>query len=172
MKCMRKHHVVAVLLTICLSVAAAYAGKIPVDISAEANNSWCGQRLINNCSTFPTGKHSYDGVTFNIPTTHNAWFADTAAGQGSGSVSVTIPVNVLNVKTVYVLMNTIWGSTQSGFLSITFTGTNGATFTYQPIGGQDVRDYNNGSFTNTIDCAIPGGAGKAGTVSAFNNSQG
>jgi hypothetical protein len=171
-----KQIMLAIVITLPLCAATAFATQTAIDISAEANATWCGQSVIN-CSTFPSGSQSYDNVTFNIPTSNNAWFANVAAGGGSGQVSVTIPVNVKNVKTVYTLMNTFWGITQSGLLSVTFTGTNGATWTYNLTGGTDLRDYNqNGSTTNTISCQLPGlpkkTTGAIGTVGAWNNGQG
>jgi len=162
-----------------LSTATAFATQTAVNISAEANTTWCGDPyypLCCACTTMPSGAQTYDGVAFQIPTVNNAWFADVAAFGQSGEVSVTIPVNVKNVKTVYTLMNTQWGSTQSGLLSITFTGTGKATWTYNLVGGTDIRDQNNDGTTNTIDCALPNTitktAGSAGTVSAWNNGQG
>ena len=172
---MTKPELCAVLIVFALSVAPAFGTQTAVDISAEANATWCGVSFIN-CSTFPSGKQTFNNVTFQIPTANNMWDAYQAAGGGSGQVSVTIPVNVTNVKTVYTLMNTVWGSTSPGLLSITFTGSGGATWTYGLTGGSDIRDYNNGSFTDTIDCALPSKVakttGKTGTVSAWNNGKG
>jgi hypothetical protein len=167
---MKKFDIIAVLLMLCMSATAALARGVPVNISAEANGSWCGVNIFN-CSTWPTGKQTYDGVTFKIPSPNNAWFASVVNG-GAGQVSVTIPVNVAHVSTVYTLMNTVFGSTQSDLLSITFTGSNGATWTYQLVGGTDIRDYNNDGYTNSIDCRIAGGPGQVGTVSAWNNGEG
>jgi hypothetical protein len=157
-----------------LTLAPAMAQQHPINISAKANGNWCTGSPIN-CATMPFGTQHYDGVTFQIPgtsTTHNAWFADVAANSGSNKVSITIPVNIANVKTVYTLMNTDWGSTAKGLLAITFTGTNGATWTYDPIGNVNVRDYNNGSYTNAIGCALPNGPETTATVSGFKNNKG
>jgi hypothetical protein len=170
---MKKLSLIAALLMVCMSGTAASATQTPVDISAEANSSWCGLPSpgVLNCSTYPSGTQSYDGVTFDIPTVNNGWFAWVASDEGAGQASVTIPVNVANVKTVYTLINTMWGSTQSGLLTITFTGSNGAKWTYDLIGGTDIRDSNNGSYTDTIDCRIAAGAKKIGTVAAWNNGE-
>jgi hypothetical protein len=67
-------------------------------------------------------------------------------------------------------MNTIWASKTKGLTTITFNGTGGATWTYDPVGGTDTRDYNKGPYINTIDCRLPAGAGKAGTVTAWKNT--
>jgi hypothetical protein len=162
------------LLTFVLTLATAVAQQHPINISSKANSNWCSTAPIN-CTTLPFGTKSYDGVTFDIPgtaTTHNVWSAYEATNGGSEKVSITIPVNIKDVKTVYTLMNTDWGSTAKGLLAIKFTGTNGATWTYDPIGDVNIRDYNNGSYTDAIGCALPTGPGTAATVAAFKNNKG
>jgi hypothetical protein len=176
---MKNRKLSTLLLMLCLGTGLANAANKTINISSVANNSWCGDLGIYNlnCSTFPYGTKHYNGIPFVIAgdkkgTENNAWFSDFAAGGGSGVVSVTIPVNVAKVKTVYTLMNTIWGSTESGLLSITFTGSEGATWTFDPIGGTNVRDYNNGNYTDTCICQLPGGVGQSGTINAWVNGLG
>ena len=171
------------LLMICLSAVLANAVTPPtttIDISSLTNTTWCGAPLGGyiNCSTFPFGDQTYDGIPFLIPgnasgTANNVWNADQAAGGGSGTVSITVPINVAKVKTVYTLMDSFWGSTQPSLLSITFTESAGATWTFNPIGGTNLRDYNqNGSTTNTIACQLPNGVGKSATINAWVNGDG
>lgn len=69
-------------------------------------------------------------------------------------------------------MNMEWGSTAKGLLDITFTGTGGATWSYDPIGNVNIRDYNNDGYPNNIGCGLPTGPGTAATVSAFKNGKG
>jgi hypothetical protein len=161
---------VVILLSILIAAATAYAADTTVNLSGVANETWCGLQFIN-CSTFPSGAQSYNGISFAIPTVNNAWFAEQAAGGGGGSVSITIPVNVKGVKTVYTLMNTIWGSKTKGLATITFTGTGGVTWTYDIVEGSDTRDYNQGNYVNSIDCRLPSGVSKTGTVSGWKNSE-
>jgi|HubBroStandDraft_5_1064220.scaffolds.fasta_scaffold123240_1 hypothetical protein len=175
---MKRFQFAVVLFFLSMSIAPAFAGDTQVNISNEANSTWCGEPYNQpiNCSTFPTGSQTYNGVGFDIPTSNNAWFADVAAQGQSGQVSVKIPVNVKNVKTAYTLMNTLWGSKTKDLLTITFTGTGGASWTYEIIEGSDTRDYNNGNYLNTIDCRLPSiptkTLGKTGSVSAFTNKKG
>jgi len=175
---MKRFQFAVVLFFLSMSIAPAFAGDTQVNISNEANSTWCGEPYNQpiNCSTFPTGSQTYNSVGFDIPTSNNAWFADVAAQGQSGQVSVKIPVNVKNVKTVYTLMNTLWGSKTKDLLTITFTGTGGASWTYEIIEGSDTRDYNNGNYLNTIDCRLPSiptkTLGKSGSVSAFTNKKG
>jgi hypothetical protein len=168
-----------VLLVLCLGAGLANAADKTIKLASVTNKSWCGDLGVYNlnCNTFPYGTKHYNGIPFLIEgnkkgTENNAWFADLAAGGGSGVVSITIPVNVAKVKTVYTLMNTIWGSPDTGLLSITFTGSEGATWTFDPIGGVNVRDFNNGSFTDTCICQLPGGVGQAGAINAWVNGDG
>ena len=168
-----KTHLCCLLLVV-VTLATAHAQQHPINISSVANKNWCVSGQIN-CSTLPFGTKTYNGVTFHIPgdaSANNAWFAYWAVNGGGGKASVTIPVKIANVKTVYTLMNTDWGSTEKGLLSITFTGSKGATWTYNPIGNVNIRDYNHGVYTNSIDCGLPAGVGKSTTVTAFNNGKG
>jgi hypothetical protein len=165
-------------LIFCVATGLAHAANKTVSLASIVNNSWCGENggLIN-CSTFPYGTKHYDGVAYDIlgnkqGSVKTAWFAADAAGQGSGTVSITIPVNVAKVKTVYTLMNTEWGSTEAGLITITFTGSGGATWTFELTGGVNVRDYNNGSYTDTCICQLPGGVGQSGTINAWTNTSG
>jgi hypothetical protein len=176
---MKNRKLATLLLILCLGTGLASAANKTINISSFANRSWCGDLGIYNlnCSTFPFGTKHYNGIPFLISgnkkgTVNSAWFSDFAAGGGDGVVSVTIPVNVAKVKTVYTLMNTIWGSTESGLLRITFTGSGGATWTFDPIGGVNVRDYNNGNYTDTCICQLPGGAGQSATINAWVNGEG
>lgn len=168
---MKLFYSLVLALAIWLCAPAAYAADTAVDLSKVANDTWCGINLIN-CSTFPSGSQTYNDLPFDIPNSNNAWFAYEAAGGGSGTVSVTIPVNVKDVKTVYTLMNTIWGSKTKGLLTFEFTGTGGATWTFSPVEGTDTRDYNNGNYVNSIDCNLPSGAGKATAIGAWHNTGG
>jgi hypothetical protein len=175
---MKNRKLSVLLLIICLGTGLANAAKKTISIASFVNNSWCGENSgLLGCTAFPYGTKHYDGMTYAIlgnknGTVDTAWFAADAAGQGGGTVSITIPVNVAKVKTVYTLMNTEWGSTESGLITITFTGSGGATWTFQLTGGVNVRDYNNGNYTNTCICQLPGGVGQSATISAWTDSSG
>jgi hypothetical protein len=173
---MRSHKILAMLL-ICFGTGLAQSATpaTTIDISSFANTTWCSTGEIIGCSTFPFGLHRYNRIPFLIPgntagTANNFWSSEIAAGGPAGTVSVTIPINVANVWTVYTLMNTLWGSTQPGLISITFTGSAGATWTFQPVGNVNVRDYNNDDYTDSILCHLPDEAGKSTTINAWTNN--
>jgi hypothetical protein len=178
---MKGHNIAIIMLSFSLAMGLAQAAVKPptttVDISSIVNTTWCASEIIN-CSTFPFGAQTYDGIPYVIlgnshGTANNFWSSEIAADGGSGTVSVTVPINIAKVKTIYTLMNTLWGTTQSGLLSVTFTGSAGATWTVNLVGGTNVRDYNqNGSTTDTILCQLPGAAGKTATVNAWVNGEG
>jgi hypothetical protein len=133
------------------------AGEIPIDISGLANEPWTyvgpNDFLIINGSTFPTGAQNFGGVPFAIPSgPDNYWAAAAAANFGPGTVSLTIPVDVSGVTSVFTLLNTMWGwAGPNAYVFITFNGSNGATETIPLVGNVNVRDYNNDGNTNTIN---------------------
>jgi len=141
-----------------ITLTAARAGEIPVDISGLANEPWTfsgapGGASIINGFTFPTGSQNFGGIPFTIPTgPNNYWNAAAAANFGSGAVSLTIPVGVYGVTSAATLLNTFWGwAGPTAYLSVTFTGSSGATETVPLVGDVNVRDYNNDGNTNTIN---------------------
>jgi hypothetical protein len=67
-------------------------------------------------------------------------------------VTLMIPVDRPGVSRVFFLINTAWGQPgPASYLSITFAGDRGASFEKKLIGGVDIRDYNRGVYTNTVD---------------------
>lgn len=152
-------------LAIAIAVAAA-AGAFatpataqftPIDISGVTNSAFLNAG-VGHGNLYPFGAQTLGGVPFLIDQTGGvnsearAWFANTAASGGPGTVSVTIDPNVFGVGTVYTLMNTFWGQPgPSSLASLTFTGSGGASFVDDLIGGVDIRDYNQFVYTNTIN---------------------
>jgi hypothetical protein len=148
----------SIIVAVAVSCAPALrAGEIPIDISSLANEPWTyvgpNDFLIINGSTFPTGTQNFGGVPFAIPTgPNNYWAAAAAANFGPGVVSLTIPVGVSGVTSVFTVLNTMWGwAGPKAYLFITFNGSNGTTETVPLVGNVNVRDYNNDGNTNTIN---------------------
>jgi hypothetical protein len=158
------------LIGIAFTAVAARAGEIPINLSGVANEPWTfvgpNDFLILNGSTFPTGPQNFGGVPFSIPVDpNNYWAGAAAANFGSGTVSVTIPVNVYGVSSIFTLMNSMWGlAGPAAYLYITFTGSGGATETVPLVGNVRVRDYNNDDNTNTIN--------NTNTVQVWTNGEG
>jgi hypothetical protein len=145
------------VLAIAFTAASSRAGEIPIDISALMNLGWtspfCDGNSIVNGSTFPSGSQNFGGVPFAIPAGPNNYWGGTVAGScGSGTVSLTVPVGVSGVRSVFTLLNTYNGHAgPSAYLYITFTGSGGATATQPLVGDVNVRNYNSGGYTQTIN---------------------
>lgn len=145
------------LLVIPFAAVSMHAGETPIDMTAPANELWTyvgpNDFLIINGSTFPTGAQNFGGIPFVIPTSpNNYWAGAAAANFEAGTVSLTIPVGVYGVTSVFTVLNTMWGwPGPKSYLFITFNGSNGATKTVGLVGNVSVRDYNQDGNTNSID---------------------
>jgi hypothetical protein len=146
------------LVAIAFAAATARAGEIPIDISGLVNEPWTfdsapGGAYILNGSTFPTGSQNFGGVPFAIPSgPNNYWGAAAAADFGAGDVSLTVPVGVPGVTSVFSLLNTMWSQPgPPAYLFVTFSGSKGATVTEPLVGGVNVRDYNSDGYQNLIN---------------------
>jgi hypothetical protein len=130
------------------------AGSVQVDLSTIANGSWCnvGGGSLFGCSALPTGQQTYNGTTFNIANgaSGNAWFSSVAAGNGAGTVSVTIQTNVMNAVSAQTLMNTLWGQSGVSYDSITFNFGAAGSLTDTLTGNNTLRDYNKWVWTNSV----------------------
>jgi hypothetical protein len=142
------------LIAILFAAASARAGQVPIDISGLANLLWTSpfcQNGIVNASEFPSGSQNFGGVPFAIPTVPNNYWSGSLAGNCvSGTVSLTIPVGVSGVRSVFTLLNTFRGQVGPD-LYVTFSGSDGATATQPLVGGVNVRNYNPGGYTSTIN---------------------
>lgn len=120
---------------------------MPVDISGLANDSsaW-------NEETSPAGPRILAGVPFLIPDgAKRFWDAGTPM-RGAQPATLTIPVNLAGISKAFFLMNTLWGQPgPESYLGVAFAGDRGGRFEKKLIGGVDVRDYNRGVYTNTIN---------------------
>lgn len=79
-----------------------------------------------------------------------------AFGLSSGGQSVTLSVSIPNATDVYTLMNALMPPSGAQIATIKFVGSQGASLTFPLIAGQDIRDYYQGAFANTLTNGIPG----------------
>ncbi|MCX5805966.1 MAG: VPLPA-CTERM sorting domain-containing protein [Proteobacteria bacterium] len=106
-------------------------------------------------NSYPTGSPvTLGGVPFDIPAypNNNTWDSytwDSNTGY-NGTRSITIPVNVANVKEVHTLINTSWGYYPMQYTTVTFNWSGNGVYTKILTDGVDIRDWWNGGYANTI----------------------
>ena len=159
-------------ILLCLALLALLPARLhaqinydTVNMSSEANFTYAGEVSVPGDITgiylpgAPTGMVTLGGVPFNLASNASgfqAWSSQVAADGGSGEVSVTVPVGVYGVTNVNTLINTMWGDSPPGYDAwVVFTGSGGATLTYDLVGNTNVRNW------------IPGGTGGPGTTSTI-----
>jgi uncharacterized protein (TIGR03437 family) len=120
-------------------------------------------------STFPTGTFTANNslaTPFAIPAAAGNCgpslsspcnFYDGFGSSGSGE-SITINVSVDSPTDVYTLMNAYSPPAGQQLATITFSGTGGTSLTFPLIGGQNIRDFFQGQFTNLLTNGVPGAA--------------
>jgi hypothetical protein len=115
-------------------------------------------------STFPEGTYKpKKGVgTFSIPSTPDTCgYAKTGACNfydgftGSGT-SITIKADVKDPVDAYTLMNAYSPPSGVQIATIEFVGGRGATVTFPLIAGEDIRDFYNGVYANTLSNGVTG----------------
>lgn len=125
--------------------AAAQNYYVPVNIFPYAND-----RIQNRNGNLPQGNVVLGGVPFAIQSgVNNCWFAEFSGGPNPRSV--TIPVNVRGVKEIHTLLSTAWGQSGQALVRVEVTGTNGAFFAKDMVGNVDIRDWNEFTYTNSIN---------------------
>ncbi|MBN1816247.1 MAG: hypothetical protein JW828_02735 [Sedimentisphaerales bacterium] len=115
-----------------------------VDLTGIANLHY--QDYYAGAENLPTGNVKLGGIPFCIPEGNNGW----TSSQGSGTVSVDIPVNVLGVREVHTLINCSWGQV-GPYTRLEFYGDQGAYYARDLYGNSDIRDWLNNVFTNSIN---------------------
>ena len=140
------------------AVAAAIAGfasqanatQTQVDISSQVNSNlqtWSDGYL------YPTGGStlSNGGINFTLA---NYAGGGTGIVEANGNNAYPISVSVRNAATVYVLVNSAYGSSGSTVGSLVFSGDGGASYTDTLVEGVNVRDHFWNIFNNTATAAI------------------
>ncbi len=121
---------------------------VPIDFSTSFN--WSTAYQISG-ELFPTGELLLGGAPFSIPTVGlNAWHSNEVLGRNPHVLE--IPVDVSHAISVHALINSWWGVPGPGSLAtVEFYGCNGTFYSKPLIGNEDIRDYFNGSYTNSIN---------------------
>jgi PEP-CTERM motif len=82
-------------------------------------------------------------------------FYDGFGFNGSGQ-SITLNVSVADATNVYTLMNAFDPASGQTLATVQFIGTGGANETFDLVGGEVIRDFFQGSFTNSLTNGIAG----------------
>jgi hypothetical protein len=118
----------------------------------------------NLISTFPTGTFTADNALatpFQIPASSISScgtggvcnFYDGFTGSGS---SITINVSIADVTNFYTLMNAYAPIAGQQLATIEFIGSLGATETFALVAGEDIRDFYQGSYANSLSGGVSG----------------
>ena len=129
-----------------LSVLAGAAAATEIDLSSLAN---ADITTYFDGSAYPQhgGPITIGGVGFNLIALNDG---GTGALQTGGATNTfSINVNEAGVTSVYSIVNSAFGESGKDVGSLTFTGSGGATYTYDFIEGQNVRDHATTSYNTS-----------------------
>ena len=124
----------------------------PVSLAPYANTRYGSAFPWTLMTGYAEGKVTYGGVPFLIENVggNNCWNAFYMTGANPRTLK--IPVSFYSVTEIHLLLNTFWGKSSTSPQSyIEAMGTNGAYYKKDLNGNDDVRDYNLGLFTNSIN---------------------
>jgi uncharacterized protein (TIGR03437 family) len=82
-------------------------------------------------------------------------FYDAFGFSGAGKTTI-VDVSIANPTDAYTLMNAYAPINGQQLATIEFVGTMGTSITFPLIGGKNIRDFYQGSFTNTLANGVPG----------------
>ena len=126
-------------------MSQAQAAQTQVDISSQVDSNL---QTWSDGGLYPLGGTtlSYQGINFTL--------ADYPGGgtgivEALGNDSHPISVDIPGAETVYVLVNSAWGSAGSTIGSLVFSGTGGAAYTDTLVEGTNVRDHYYNTFVNS-----------------------
>ncbi len=158
------------------AAAGLLTAQFTLAVNANTGNSSAGYQLL----TFPTTNNIQTGLINAFPTgifTANNFlgtpFSISAAGgncgpageapcnfyDGFGSLgnglSIEINVSIDGPTDIYTLMNAYSPPAGVQVATIQFLGSGGASASFPLIGGENIRDYYQGAFANTLNNGVP-----------------
>ena len=161
---MRTTPLVAALASAMLLLGARTQADSFSDVAIPMVNNNIQTGLI---STFPTTTFTANNglaTTFNVagngltncgPGSNAACnFYDAFGFSGAGN-SITLNVSVADPTNVFTLMNA-YRPAATQLATIEFLGTGGTNLTFSLIGGNNIRDFYQGQFTNALTNTVPG----------------
>ena len=135
---------IASIAAVCFA-GLARADTVQVNLGTFVNGDLTGY---TGGSSYPQhgGSITVDGITFDLATIGSQ--NDTAIVQTNGTQDFSIPVDISGVSSVYVLVDSAFGSCGSTVGQIDFVGSS-QTDVYKLTEGDNLRDHFNGQFCNT-----------------------
>jgi hypothetical protein len=82
-------------------------------------------------------------------------FYDGFGGSGSGK-SITMDVSIASPTDIYTLMNAYSPAPGAQLATIEFVGTGGTSISFPLIAGENIRDFAQGGFANTLTNGVAG----------------
>jgi hypothetical protein len=111
-----------------------------------------GNAVFNTASITYGSPTVLGGVPFIVTDQPNqVWSSHVASGGGYDAVSETFPMTVGNIYGFYTLANTFWGINGTSTTQYRFDFTDDTFVTVDLIDGVDLRDFNNATWSNTIN---------------------
>ena len=106
-----------------------------------------------------SGTQTLGGIPFALATNSSGydvfWGSNltpsTLSGNSTGTLSLS--TNNYGAITVYTLINSAWGTANQKTGSLTFTASNGDSYTVQLVEGVNVRDHYYGSYIDTLSAS-------------------
>jgi hypothetical protein len=150
---MRLRHILITLILMAFLFAirgGAQAG-VPLVYKTVGFPQYYNDEITNRDADYPEGNNLVlGGIPFNIPAgQNNIWWSGSAGG--SDPQVLEIMINLPFVREVHTLINTGWGAGGGPYAYLEFFGSAGAYFKKDLYGDVDIRDWNAGSYTNSIN---------------------
>jgi hypothetical protein len=104
----------------------------------------------NEGFVIPAGAVDLGGIPFALSTTgNNCWYSEI--GQGGNPRSLNLNLTSNNVLDIFFLINSFWGTSGQPLAEIRLLFSDGTYQTKLLQGNQDIRDFNQGLHTNSIN---------------------
>ncbi len=125
-------------------------GKILVPVPFPYNSSL--ESSVRPGAPWPLGQVELGGISFAIPSQFNVWHTHDPWMTGGNPRTLDVSIGQTGVDWVYSLINTGGGESGPGIYAwIEFFGDQGAYYRKDLDGNVDIRDYNRGGWTDTIN---------------------
>lgn len=123
----------------------------------DEDNAW-GSIGMDDALIDASGTTTLDNVPFAIAKSGNNFWHSYIPGPGANSNSpkddnqtrvLSIPVSIKDATTAYTLINSYWGTDgPASYALVEFFATGGVYQSFDLIGDEDIRDFNQSSWTN------------------------